>query len=63
MFVGGGAIREGYRVKTWPKNPIMAPFSEYLSADMSADALGIINIGQQVTKEFSLEVVNWAQAT
>ena len=45
---GGGAIREGYRFQTWSKNPIMAPFSVYLSPDMSADAsadaLAIINI-------------------
>ena len=48
LFIGR-AITEGYRVQTWPKNPKMAPFSEHLSADMSAeasaDALGIINIG------------------
>ena len=44
FFFGGGAIREGYRLQTWSKNPIMAPFSVYLSPDMSADALAIINI-------------------
>ena len=48
IFFGGGAIREGYRLQTWSKNPIMAPFSVYLSPDMSADAsadaLAIINI-------------------
>ena len=48
FFWGGGAIREGYRLQTWSKNPIMAPFSVYLSPDMSADAsadaLAIINI-------------------
>ena len=48
FFWGGGAIREGYRLQTWSKNPIMAPFSVYLSPDMSADAsadaLAIIDI-------------------
>ena len=47
LFFGGGG-REGYTVQTWSKNPIMAPFSVYLSPDMSADAsadaLAIINI-------------------
>ena len=46
FFFWGGAIREGYRFQTWSKNPIMAPFSVYLSPDMSADALAIIDIGQ-----------------
>ena len=38
LFLFGGAIREKYRVQMWPQNPIMAPFPEYLSAVMSADA-------------------------
>ena len=49
FFFWGGAIREGYRFQTWSKNPIMAPFSVYLSPDVSpdasADAMAIINIG------------------
>ena len=28
-LVGEGAIREGYRVKTWPKNTKMAPFLNF----------------------------------
>ena len=48
-FWGGGPIREGYWVQTWLKNYIMAPFSDYLSPDMSADtsadALARINVG------------------
>ena len=33
----GGTLRI-LRVHTWPKNPIMALISEYLSADLSPDA-------------------------
>ena len=36
-FFGGGHML--------PKTPKMALFSEYLAADLSPDALGIINIG------------------
>ena len=55
FFGGVGAIREGYRLQTWSKNPIMAPFSVYLSPDMSADAsadaLAIINISKSASEE------------
>ena len=58
FFLGGGAIREGYRFQTWSKNPIMAPFSVYLSPDMSADAspdaLAIINISNLFSDRKSL---------
>ena len=41
--------REGYGGRIWPKKPKMALISEYLAADLfadaSADALAIINIG------------------
>ena len=49
FFFGGGDQREGHGGRTWPKNPKMAHISEYLAADLSADAsadaLCIINIG------------------
>ena len=45
FLFGGVAIREGYRVERWSKNPAMAPFFVYLSAHKSADALAIIDIG------------------
>ena len=49
IFLGGGGQREGHGGFIWPKNPKDALISEILpadlSADASADALCIINIG------------------
>ena len=46
IFLGGGrGRREGYWGHILLKTPKMALISEYLSADASADALAIINIG------------------
>ena len=42
----GGDQREGHGGRIWPKKPKMALISEYLAADLSADALCIINIGK-----------------
>ena len=41
----GGDQREGHGGRIWPKKPKMALISKYLAADVSADALCIINIG------------------
>ena len=37
--------REGHGARIWPKKHRKALISEYLAADLSADALAIINIG------------------
>ena len=39
-----GVLRKGQGAPTWPKNAIMALISELLSADLSSDALAMINI-------------------
>ena len=44
IFWGGGQ-REGYGGRIWPKKSKMALISEYLAADLSANALCIIDIG------------------
>ena len=49
IFFGGGGNQRRAQAPKWSKNPITAHFSVYLSPDMSADAsadaLAIINIG------------------
>ena len=42
FFFGGGGHREGSGVHTWSKNSKLTLFSGLVSADASADALGII---------------------
>ena len=51
IFLGGGrGTWRRYRDHAWSKNLLMALLSEYLSSylcpDVSADALGMINIGK-----------------
>ena len=47
--MGGGSQREGHGARIWPKKHKKPLISEYLAADLSADAsadaLAIINIG------------------
>ena len=43
-FCSGGALREGYRVQKWPRNPMMALMSEYLFADLSSDGPARIDV-------------------
>ena len=45
LFFWGVDQSEGHGGHIWPKKPKMALISEYLAADLSSDALCIINIG------------------
>ena len=45
FFYGEGGQKEGHGARIWPKKHKMALISEYLAADLSADALCIINVG------------------
>ena len=45
FFWGGGGQRDRYWGHILLKTPKVALISEYLAADLSADALCIINIG------------------